>query len=105
MRTNPQQVVLGWLSWILATAIFFPVAAAAQRTDTLRFTEPKFEGIEPRPYKVLGVRVQGLSTIEERDVLARFPIEVGKTVTLPGPELSDAIKRLWRQKLFSDIKL
>jgi outer membrane protein insertion porin family len=77
----------------------------AQSFDTLRIVEPELESLEPRQYRVLGVRVQGLTTLEERDVLARFPIEVGKTLTVPGPELSDAIKRLWRQRLFSDIKV
>jgi len=77
----------------------------AQSFDTLRIVEPELESLEPRQYRVLGVRVQGLTTLEERDVLARFPIEIGKTLTVPGPELSDAIKRLWRQRLFSDIKV
>jgi outer membrane protein insertion porin family len=77
----------------------------AQSLDTLRLTEPELESFEPRQYRVLGIRVQGLTTLEERDVLARFPIEVGKTLSVPGPELSDAIKRLWRQRLFSDIKV
>ncbi len=82
-----------------------PSALFAQSLDTLRIVEPELESLEPRQYRVLGVRVQGLTTLEERDVLARFPIEVGKTLTVPGPELSDAIKRLWRQRLFSDIKV
>lgn len=94
----------GWLLWLFLVHCLLLHTAQAQPSDTVRFSEPLFDA-EPRQYKVLGIRVQGLTTIEERDVLARLPIEVGKVITLPGPELSDAIKRLWRQKLFSDIKV
>ncbi len=91
---------------VLCFALLYPLSFLfAQSLDTLRITEPELESLEPRQYRVLGIRVQGLTTLEERDVLARFPIEVGKTLSVPGPELSDAIKRLWRQRLFSDIKV
>ncbi len=91
---------------VLCFVFIYPLPhLLAQSLDTLRIVEPELESLEPRQYRVLGIRVQGLTTLEERDVLARFPIEVGKTLTVPGPELSDAIKRLWRQRLFSDIKV
>ncbi len=93
---------------VLCFALLYPLSflfAQSRDLDTLRITEPELESLEPRQYRVLGIRVQGLTTLEERDVLARFPIEVGKTLSVPGPELSDAIKRLWRQRLFSDIKV
>ncbi|PIO48805.1 MAG: outer membrane protein assembly factor BamA [[Chlorobium] sp. 445] len=104
---HPMMRHLLHISAVLSCLFFlaFVGKTYAHALDTLLIKEPEFEGSEPRQYRVLGIRVQGLSTIEERDVLARFPIEIGKTLTVPGPELSDAIKRLWRQKLFSDIKV
>jgi outer membrane protein insertion porin family len=60
---------------------------------------------EPAKYQVLGISVVGNSTISEKDILARFPIQVGQEITIPSSELSDAIKRLWKQKLFSDIRV
>lgn len=55
--------------------------------------------------KVLGLSVTGLQTIAENDVLARFPIKAGDEIKLSSPTISDAIKRLWKQRLFSDIKV
>ncbi|WP_169304790.1 outer membrane protein assembly factor BamA [Chloroherpeton thalassium] len=55
--------------------------------------------------KVLGISVEGLSTIDEKDVLARFSIQEGEEIKIPGTAAASAIKRLWRQRLFSDIKL
>ncbi|KER09662.1 MAG: hypothetical protein HY22_09935 [[Candidatus Thermochlorobacteriaceae] bacterium GBChlB] len=94
--------MLARLVCISALLINAPLLA---QTDSLKFKEPDFEQREPRSYKVVDIKVAGLSTIEEKDVLARFPIQVGREITIPGQEIPDAIKRLWRQKLFSDIKV
>jgi len=55
--------------------------------------------------KILGITAEGLVTINEADLLARFPLKVGDEIKIPGTEAASAIKRLWRQRLFSDIKL
>lgn len=60
---------------------------------------------EPTKYKVLGISVVGNSAISEKDILARFPVQVGQEIAIPGNELADAMKRLWKQKLFSDIRV
>ncbi len=60
---------------------------------------------EPAKYQVLGISVVGNTTISEKDILARFPIQVGQEITIPSSELADAIKRLWKQKLFNDIRI
>ncbi len=61
---------------------------------------------EPDKITVLGIEVDGLSTISEKDILNRFSIKIGDIIRLPGgTEVADAIKRLWKQNLFSDIQV
>ncbi|MDX2127997.1 MAG: outer membrane protein assembly factor BamA [Chloroherpetonaceae bacterium] len=73
--------------------------------QNLDFSEPVYDGDTPTRYRILGISIEGLSTIEEKDVLARFPIQVGQEITVPGFEIANAVKRLWRQRLFSEIKI
>jgi outer membrane protein insertion porin family len=89
-------------AWLMTAMLCFAAPLFAQDP-----TEEKLnlDFNKPQKYKVLGVSVSGLVTIEEKDVLSRFPIEAGKEITLPGTEIADAVKRLWKQKLFSDIKV
>ncbi|MBC8043733.1 MAG: outer membrane protein assembly factor BamA [Rhizobacter sp.] len=67
--------------------------------------EPAIEGGRPETVKVLGISVRGLTTIQEKEVLSRLLIREGDDITIPGNELGNAVKRLWKQKLFSDIKI
>lgn len=60
----------------------------------------------PDKVKILGITTEGLSTIDEKDILARFSVKVGDEIRFPGgTEVADAIKRLWKQNLFSDIEV
>jgi len=60
----------------------------------------------PDKVKILGITAEGLSTIDEKDILARFSVKVGDEIRFPGgTEVADAIKRLWKQNLFSDIEV
>ena len=60
----------------------------------------------PKKITVLGITVDGLTTIAEKDILTRFSIKKGDEIRIPGgTEVSDAIKRLWKQNLFSDVQV
>ncbi|NTW50452.1 MAG: outer membrane protein assembly factor BamA, partial [Chlorobiales bacterium] len=89
----------------LAPCLFFVLVFTIGITPTLHGQSTPEGEQAIRSYKVLGLSVTGLETIAESDVLARFPIKAGDEVKLPGPMIPDAIKRLWKQRLFSDIKV
>ncbi|HKL19836.1 MAG TPA: outer membrane protein assembly factor BamA [Halalkalibaculum sp.] len=59
----------------------------------------------PQQYEILSVEVTGLTTTREDFVINTSGLEVGTTVTIPGSDIGDAINRLNRTGLFSNIEI
>ena len=69
-------------------------AAFAQETN----------GLEAgREYILADITVSGKISYNEQTVLTFTGLEKGQTVRVPGEEISNAIKKLWKLGLFSDI--
>jgi outer membrane protein insertion porin family len=59
----------------------------------------------PRDYTIAATEVRGLSTLDEKGLITRSGLEPGKVISLPGDATANAIKNLWKLKLFSDISI
>jgi len=55
---------------------------------------------------ILGdVTVSGNSSFSEQTIVTYSGLSKGKEMTIPGEDISNAIKKLWNSKLFSDIEI
>ena len=55
---------------------------------------------------ILGeITVSGNTTFSEQTIVAYSGLSKGKEMTIPGEDISTAIKKLWNSKLFSDIEI
>lgn len=63
--------------------------------------------LTPHKYEIKGITISGLTnSIYEDYVLIGFSgLSVGDKVDIPGSEVSDAVRKFWKQGLFSDIKI
>ena len=59
----------------------------------------------PREFTVGGVTVTGARNLDSKAIVLFSGLSVGETITIPGEEISKAIKNLWKQKLFENIKI
>jgi outer membrane protein insertion porin family len=59
----------------------------------------------PREFKVGGITVSGARNFDQQAIILFSGLSVGQTITIPGEEISKAIKNLWKQKLFDNIKV
>lgn len=75
-----------------------PVAA---QTEERRIMDPAV----PRELEIGGLTVSGTTTVDVNAVMLFSGLKVGQTVTLPGPRIADAIRNIWEQKLFSDVRI
>ncbi|MCH8902520.1 MAG: outer membrane protein assembly factor BamA [Bacteroidetes bacterium] len=55
-------------------------------------------------YEIGGITVSGTEYVDKSRVLARSGLVVGQEITLPGDDIAEAIKKLWRSDLFSEIE-
>lgn len=59
----------------------------------------------PQRLEVLGVKVEGLTTSREEFVIGTSGLQVGSSVSIPGEDISQAIKSLHQTGLFSNVKI
>lgn len=60
----------------------------------------------PREYLIRDVRVESNSTETlDKAVVYLSGLESGQRISIPGDAIAQAIKRLWREKTFSDVKI
>jgi outer membrane protein insertion porin family len=59
----------------------------------------------PEKYELSGIRVVSDGTVDPGVIISISGLQVGSNITIPGDDISKAIQNLWKQKLFSDIKI
>lgn len=59
----------------------------------------------PKTYKIGGITISGVRYLNHNALIQLSGIKVGSKVKIPGEDISRPLKRLWKQGLFSDIKI
>jgi outer membrane protein insertion porin family len=81
---------------------FLCLSLLALLSSSLAFAQPRQEGYS---YIVGGIEVQGAEFSDKSNVLSVMGIAVGERITVPGIQISDALKRLWKLNVYSDIQI
>ena len=93
-------------SFILFTLLVLSQIISAQttsKTDTIYNFEIDYS--TPKQYTIAGIDVVGAENYEDFVLIGFSGLEVGKTITIPGDEITSAVKKFWQQSLFSEIKI
>lgn len=64
-----------------------------------------FDYANPKEYQVGGVTVSGTQFLDESVLINLSGLIVGDTIEIPGEKISKAVTNLWKQGLFSDVKV
>ncbi len=56
-------------------------------------------------YTIAGIEVLGIRYLDTDVLIQISGLSVGDEITIPGEEISDAIKKLWGHQMFSDVKI
>ncbi|MGL4519088.1 MAG: BamA/OMP85 family outer membrane protein [Phocaeicola sp.] len=59
----------------------------------------------PKKYEIGGIKVQGISNYEDYVLIGLSGLSVGQTITVPGDDITAAVKKYWRHGLFSDVRI
>ena len=60
---------------------------------------------EPKAYRIAGISVVGAKYSDVQAIKLFSGLQEGQEVLIPGDAITDAIRKLWKQKLFSNIKI
>lgn len=85
-----------------ATAITCGVTVHAQ--DKVIHPDINYAGT-PRTVVIGGIAVSGVQGYEDYMLSGISGLSVGQTITVPGTDITDAVKRYWKHGLFSDVSI
>ena len=88
--------------------ILLVVAAASglqiKAQDKIEHPEISYAGT-PRTVTIGGINVSGVDGYEDYVLTGISGLTVGQQISLPGNEITDAVKRYWRHGLFSNVSI
>ena len=83
----------------------FVCSAFAQEATTADETPVILYSGTPKKYEIGGIEVTGVKNYEDYVLIGLSGLSVGQTITVPGDEITQAIKRYWRHGLFSNVSI
>jgi len=84
--------ILQYLLWLL----FAVYPLNAQQPDMIP---------EPVKYEIASLHIKGVKFLETNVLANLSGLSVGKKIEIPGDDIAKAIKKYWKQGLFSDVKI
>ncbi len=94
----PSIIGRGW-GWVFLFLFSFSSLAAQEKIINPDIT---YAGI-PRECTVAGIAVSGVEGYEDYVLTGISGLSIGQTVSVPGNEITEAVKRYWRHGLFSQV--
>ena len=88
----------------------FPVIALclcslnASAQEKIVYPDISYAGT-PKTLVLGGINVSGIEGYEDYMLTGISGLSVGQEITVPGNDITDAVKRYWRHGLFSDVKI
>ena len=99
--------------------ILFSVSLSAQNTDSTEIKNvnkilqettdnlPVISYNTSKKYEIVDIKVTGVVNpmYEDYTILGFLQLDPGDKIEIPGPEITNGIRRVWKQGLFSDAKI
>lgn len=97
------------ISFIFVTFIClccFTLPGMAQDVNTDESSKPVilYSGT-PKKYEIAEIKVEGVKNYEDYVLIGLSGLSVGQTITVPGDDITGAIKRYWKHGLFSNVTI
>ena len=80
------------------------VVAQEAAQDTI-YNPAILYSVSPKKYEIAGISVSGVKNYEDYVLIGFSGLSIGQTITLPGDDITNAIRRFWKQGLFSDVSI
>ncbi len=90
----------------ISTVIFLSIitnSILAQLSLGTQSTSIRYDN--PKEYEIGGITISGVLYLDQQVLINISGLAVGDKLTIPGDRLTDAVKKLWNQGLFSDVSL
>ena len=91
---------------ILACLLAFQTPGRAQDITTIEDNNPVIlYSASPKKYEIAEIKVSGIDNYEDYVLIGLSGLSVGQVITVPGDEITTAVKNYWKHGLFSDVSI
>ncbi len=80
---------------ILASSFFITAFGQDEKVDYL----------SPKEYLIAGIVVDGIRNLDHNQIISKSGLIRGNKIKIPGDDITQAIQKLWKEKLFSDVQI
>lgn len=102
-RMNKLINLLMRLGLVIFCAVL-PVQMIAQDKDD-EIPEITYTNSSPKTYEIADITITGASSYEDFVLIGFSGLAVGDKIQIPGTQVTSAVKRFWKQGLFSSVKI
>ena len=89
---------------VLIIALVLGSSIMSQAQDKIVYPDINYAGT-PRTLVIGGINVSGVEGYEDYMLSGISGLTVGQTITVPGNEVTNAVKRYWKHGLFSNVSI
>lgn len=90
--------------WLIAIPLLM-LFSVSVKGQTISVGQEKIDYAAPKPYEVGGITVSGTRYLDKKVLVLLSGLSVGETIQVPGEAITEAIRKLWDQGLFSNIDI
>ena len=95
---------ISFITLLLFAFIQLSFGQIASENDTTMTPEISYSNSNPK-YEIAEITITGADNYEDFVLVGFSGLVVGEVVSVPGDQITDAVKRFWKQGLFSDVKI
>ena len=66
---------------------------------------PSIDYLNPKQYEIAEITISGKNNYEDYVLIGFSGLSVGQKITIPSDDISNVIKRFWKQGLFSNVQV
>lgn len=110
-KSRVQYALLKVVACVFVIAVSSPKAGAqsgeAVGADSLNLTKQlsSMDYLSPGTYTLKDVRVHGVKYMNSELIISTAGMQRGDEISIPGDYISSAIRKLWSQRFYSDVKI
>ena len=93
-----------FLTWLSVSAPLFAQSDATPLENDGDKPVILYSGT-PKRYEIADITVTGLEANNHKTLIKLAGLAIGQRIAVPGPDVTDAMKRLWQTGLFANIKI
>ncbi|MFA8450864.1 MAG: outer membrane protein assembly factor [Bacteroidales bacterium] len=105
-KNNKRNIFYSWLPCILVALLCLGKSTAVKAQISLGDSEKiNLDYTQPKTYTIGGIVVGGVKYLDPSVLTMLSGLTVGDKIKIPSDDIANAIKKLWEQGLFEDVKI